>query len=305
MNRPQPPFPPLLAVLGLLLVAWLGLTQTASAVFLPPDHSDLFAATLSPGGHQETAALPPKNRVWENFGNSNEITPADELNSLQLRWESDFGELENASGVLSYADGNPISLSDPFGLCAESGWQSAKNFGQGILDYTWSDLGNDTLGVTRGLGQQFPILADAERAVISNMWMLDALGPAGAIETGVANAFRSVSSVASNTTRVGRWMSEAEHLAMIERGTVQAPLNGAAATHVTVPPNPSAFTPPPQSTIFTEFNVPNSQLNIHDAANGWGRVFGPGSLEARLAASKGLPVPTSMPPATNIRKTNP
>ena len=83
----------------------------------------------------------------------------------------------------AYADGNPISLFDPFGLCAESGWsragQFAKDFGQGLLDYTWTDLGNDTLGVTRGLGQKFPILAEMEDFVgeVNRNMPLEALGP--------------------------------------------------------------------------------------------------------------------------------
>src|SRR5262249_27323866 len=105
----------------------------------------------------------------------------------------------------------------------------------------------------------------------------------------------------STTTRVGRWMSEAEYKAMVKTGEVQAPLNGAGATHVTVPPDPSAFKPPPQSTKFVEFDVPKTQVRVHDPGKGWGRVFGPGSLEARSAAAKGLPVPTAMPPATNIK----
>jgi hypothetical protein len=90
----------------------------------------------------------------------------------------------------AYADGNPISLSDPFGLCAESGgvWGSIKGAA--------SSAANSTYQFTQQLGRDYPILADAEQAVMSNIWMLDALGPAGAIETGVANAFRSVSSVA-------------------------------------------------------------------------------------------------------------
>jgi len=105
------------------------------------------------------------------------------------------------------------------------------------------------------------------------------------------------------TTRVGRWMSEVEAKAMIEAGQVQEPFNGAGATHVTVPPNPGAFKPPPGSTKFAEFDVPTAQLRVHDPGKGWGRVFGPGSLEARAAAAKGLPVPVSMPPATNIKVT--
>jgi hypothetical protein len=72
-----------------------------------------------------------------------------------------------------------------------------------------------------------------------------------------------------------------------------------------VPPNPEAFTPPLKSTVFAQFDVPNSQLNIHDLGNGWGRVWGPASLEAKLAARKGLPVPVAMPPAINIRDATP
>jgi hypothetical protein len=111
---------------------------------------------------------------------------------------------------------------------------------------------------------------------------------------------------ASDTTTVGRWMSTDELEAMQNSGTVQAPSNGAGATHVTAPPNPKAFTPQPGSdSVFVEFDVPNSQLNIHDPSQGWGRVFGPGSLEARFATSQGLPAPTSMPPALNIKVITP
>jgi RHS repeat-associated protein len=101
-------------------------------------------------------------------------------------------------------------------------------------------------------------------------------------------------------TRVGRWMSEKETQSMLDTQLVQAPENGATALHVTVPPNPNAFKPPARSTKFVEFDVPDSQLRIHDMGNGWGRVFGPGSLEAKVAEAKGLPTPTAMPPATNI-----
>lgn len=111
-------------------------------------------------------------------------------------------------------------------------------------------------------------------------------------------------SFAADTTTVGRWMSQDEFEAMQSSQTVQAPLNGAGATHVTVPPNPAAFTPQPSSgSVFVQFDVPSSQLNLSDPSQGWGRVFGPGSLEARYATWKGLPVPTQMPPAFNIQQT--
>jgi hypothetical protein len=91
---------------------------------------------------------------------------------------------------------------------------------------------------------------------------------------------------------------------MSQTGQV-VPATGPGVTHVTVPPNPAAFSPPPESTVFGEFDVPNSQLRIHDPEKGWGRVFGPDSLEAKNLQRKGLPTPTAMPPATNIKDATP
>jgi RHS repeat-associated protein len=138
------------------------------------------------------------------------------------------------------------------------------------------------------------------RGAIAVDWFMFAVGPAASDLT-----LGAAGTGGGGTTQVGRWMSHAEYDAMVESGQVQAPLNGAGATHVTVPPNPGAFTPPPQSDIFATFEVPTDQLRIHDVGSGWGRVFGPGSLEARLAAKQGLPVPTEMPPATNIQNATP
>jgi len=124
---------------------------------------------------------------------------------------------------------------------------------------------------------------------------------AGGIEPGLgAEAEAAGIEASTSSIRVGRWMSSTEHKEMLSTGRVQAPHNGAGATHVTVPPNPAGFTPPPGS-VFVEFDVPAIQLRINDVGKGWGRVYGPGSLEARLAGKKGLPVPTEMPTATGIR----
>ncbi|QRK08151.1 hypothetical protein JQX13_50820 [Archangium violaceum] len=153
---------------------------------------------------------------------------------------------------------------------------------------------------TVALGTQELVVGLAPTAVATM-----AMGPGGGAPPSKQGSLTGLPTNETGTTRVGRWMSEAEYKAMLESGHVQAPLNGAGATHVTVPPNASAFRPPPQSTHFVEFDVPTSQLRIHDPVNGWGRVFGPGSLEARAAAAKGFAVPTQMPPATNIRVTVP
>ena len=153
---------------------------------------------------------------------------------------------------------------------------------------------------TVALGAQELVVGLAPPAVAAM-----AMGPGGGTPPVKPGSLTMRPTSEAGTSRVGRWMSEAEYKAMLESGQVQAPLNGAGAIHVTVPPNASAFKPPPQSTHFVEFDVPTGQLRVHDTVNGWGRVFGPGSLEARAAAAKRLAVPTEMPPATNIRVTIP
>lgn len=78
----------------------------------------------------------------------------------------------------AYADGNPVSLNDPFGLCAE---RNACTGGYGTGS-GWSMTGS-MLEYTRGLGQQYPILADIEDRIRSGIDTLtynlppEALGP--------------------------------------------------------------------------------------------------------------------------------
>ncbi|NPD25809.1 hypothetical protein HPP06_20560 [Corallococcus exiguus] len=100
----------------------------------------------------------------------------------------------------------------------------------------------------------------------------------------------------SGTVRVGRWMSEAEHNAMQTTGKVQESLSG--TTHVAYPATPDAymFQARPGS-HYVEFNVPISSIKPTQA--GWAKIPGPQSLEGRLAARKGLPLP-EMPSAMGI-----
>ncbi|MEK7705918.1 MAG: RHS repeat-associated core domain-containing protein, partial [Myxococcota bacterium] len=239
------------------------------------------------------------------------------------------------ANLYGYVAGNPLNATDPSGLGPEMlteldeqvlgtgpvtldtyktlgvglrDWEYASrlqfrqglgNFG-GSLQSSYSSLGQGELGQAAFFaGQALGGLADAVAGALSH--------PAVAIPSAVGAARMLLrlpalgeSLVAdAGTVRVGRWMSQAEADAMAATGRVQAPMNGAGAAHVTVPPNPAAFDPPLKSSTFVEFDVPASQLRLHDPTQGWGRVFGPGSLEARLAARKGLPVPSEMPPATN------
>lgn len=84
---------------------------------------------------------------------------------------------------------------------------------------------------------------------------------------------------------------------MLSTGRVQESYSG--TTHVAWPPNWLAFIRQarPQS-LYVEFDVPNCCLSVTGA--GWAKIIGPNSVEGRLAAVKGRPVPV-MPPAANIQ----
>jgi len=183
-----------------------------------------------------------------------------------------------------------------------------------VPDWTFlSFLSRDKPGGARLREALFDGYAErARQRRLENQLILSAMNALlGAVVIATVGSEAGIGPLATKTsgavevTRVGRWMSEGEYQSMRASGRVQAPLNGAGATHVTVPPDPSSFKPPPQSARFVEFDVPTAQLRVHDVGKGWGRVFGPGSLEARAAEAKGLPVPTAMPPATNIRVVTP
>lgn len=50
-------------------------------------------------------------------------------------------------------------------------------------------------------------------------------------------------------------------------------------------------------TLYLEFDVPVA--TVKPTKEGWGLIKDPNSIDGRLAARKGLPIP-QMPPATNI-----
>lgn len=103
--------------------------------------------------------------------------------------------------------------------------------------------------------------------------------------------------VAEGWTRVGRWMSRQEYDLTLGTGFVQESTSG--TTHVLLPAGQEAFqAQAAPGSLYVEFDVPTSSLK--STQQGWAKILGPHTLEARLAAGKGHPIP-QMPPARNVR----
>ena len=83
---------------------------------------------------------------------------------------------------------------------------------------------------------------------------------------------------------------------MVKTGKVPERLTG--TTHVASPADINAFGKQAKpGSIYVEFDVPSTSLKPTN--EGWSKIVGPNSLEGRLAAKKGQPIP-EMPSATNI-----
>lgn len=118
--------------------------------------------------------------------------------------------------------------------------------------------------------------------------------PAGVELVGIAGVLSKVGNI--TTTRVGRWMSQVEYDAMKLSGKVQESYSG--TTHVANPADASAFIKQAKpGSLYIEFDIPSTSLKATN--EGWSKIIGPNTLDARLATRKGLPVP-QMPNATNI-----
>jgi RHS repeat-associated protein len=125
-------------------------------------------------------------------------------------------------------------------------------------------------------------------------------GMAGGAAVGAGAA--TVGSVrAESTTRVGRWMSEAEHTAMVKSNTVQESFSG--TTHVASPASAATYgKQAPKDSVYVEFNVPTSSLKA--TSTGVSKIIGPNSLQGRAAVRRGEPAP-QMPRATEIATPKP
>ena len=98
-------------------------------------------------------------------------------------------------------------------------------------------------------------------------------------------------------TRVGRWMSQAEHDEMVRTGRIQE--SAGNQTHVTMPSDPDAFQAYERGSIFVEFDVPSHSLMR--TGHKWGVVMGPEHRQNLLNIRRGLPGLTEPAPVWNIR----
>ncbi|APU19207.1 DNRLRE domain-containing protein [Actinoalloteichus sp. GBA129-24] len=96
---------------------------------------------------------------------------------------------------------------------------------------------------------------------------------------------------------VGRWMSGAEHQAMMETGMVQR--GGGGFTYVVYPASRDAYISARPGSVYAEFDVPQSSL-IPGGRPGDFKMSDSDTIFARLAQKKGNPVP-QLPEAKNIK----
>jgi RHS repeat-associated protein len=191
--------------------------------------------------------------------------------------------LEGGWNRFAYVGGNPLSAIDPLGLYESSPWLRALVPGQVSFDRGMTALENGSYGAA---ALSFGTMLGEQVLTAASFGLTSVAKPLGEI----------CEAAAMQTTRVGRWMSQAELDAMKASGRVQESYSG--TTHVATPANASAFINQAKpGSVYVEFNVPSSSLRATN--EGWSKVIGPNSLEGRLAARKGLPLP-QMPEATGL-----
>ncbi|WP_163786848.1 RHS repeat domain-containing protein [Myxococcus vastator] len=229
------------------------------------------------------------------------------------------------SNLYRYTFNNPTNLVDPTGEAIETPWDAlnvaigAASLAHNVAAGNWGEATVDLVGLAldvtatalpgvpggasmaiQGLRRADNVMegAQAVHRMAQGIKQADKASVVANTATKVGNAVDVATDAAKgvDTTRVGRWMSEAEHKAMQSTGKVQESLSG--TTHVAHPAAPEAFMSQAKpGSVYVKFDVPTSSVRPTQA--GWAKIVGPQSLEGRLAAKKGLPIP-EMPAATNI-----
>jgi RHS repeat-associated protein len=161
----------------------------------------------------------------------------------------------------------------------------------------------DDFGVQMGMG--FAKLANLQAqglAAYQAASELAAVSVSKAATAAGVSAARAAADDAANAsgglTRVGRWMSPAEHEAMTETGMVQE--GGGGTTYVAHPADPAAYgQQAAPGSRYVEFDVPKDSL-APAGKDGWAQIPGPNSVRGRLAGMRGES-PPQFPQAQNIK----
>ena len=93
-------------------------------------------------------------------------------------------------------------------------------------------------------------------------------------------------------------MSRAEYDAMVATGRMPPTVKGLDMKHVTAPPNSNAFRAAVTGSLFVEFDMVDAQLSP-GGNSAWLIVYGPNSVQGRLAINRGLAV-SELPRVENV-----
>ena len=138
----------------------------------------------------------------------------------------------------------------------------------------------------------------AERGVAAGNAINEALADPGVQFALAVTGTQSILSIEDDVyVTVGRWMSKLELDKMTKTGLVQESIPS-GTTDVVFPSNILGYLSSKPGTLYVEFQVPKSSVKVTQP--GWAKILGPNTLEGRLAAKKGQPVP-QMPKARNIQ----
>jgi RHS repeat-associated protein len=188
--------------------------------------------------------------------------------------------LAGGLNVYGFAEGDPITFSDPMGLCpprdtneadcgsiywAEHYNNSTSLLGKAVYGLAGLIVASQDVSDGRTLWTLIGEVASSRPAPGMRLGIVPfgfgaATAEAGALEmSGLA--------AAANETRVSRWMSEAEYTAMKQSGTLQTGANGRTYVTAVGAPKPGGTGP-----IRVDFNVPTSSLQ-GAGGEGWYQII--------------------------------